>query len=74
MAQVAPLDEALGVQPHQRTSGELQSLGWALAIFVPFATAARWLGGTVGRASAPGRCGVGCKRLATKPWRISRQT
>src|SRR6266568_6491823 len=24
--QVAPLDEALGVPPHQRTSGELQSL------------------------------------------------
>src|SRR5437870_2951476 len=49
--QVAPLDQALGVQPHQRTSGELQSLGCALAVFVPFATAARLLswysGGTV---------------------------
>ena len=42
--QVAPLDQALGVQPHQRTSGELQSLGCALAVFVPFATAARLLG------------------------------
>src|SRR5215471_4392354 len=42
--QVAPLDAALGVQPHQRTSGELQSLGCALAVFVPFATAARLLG------------------------------
>ncbi len=42
--QVAPLDEALGVPPHQRTSGELQSLGCALAVFVPFATAARLLG------------------------------
>ena len=42
--QVAPLDEALGVQPHQRTSGELQFLGCAFAVFVPFATAARWLG------------------------------
>ena len=42
--QVAPLDEALGVQPHQRTSGELQCLGCALAVFVPFATAARLLG------------------------------
>ena len=42
--QVAPLDEALGVQPHQRTSGELQSLGCALAVFVPCATAARLLG------------------------------
>jgi hypothetical protein len=42
--QVAPFDEALGVQPHQRTSGELQALGCALAVFVPFATAARLLG------------------------------
>jgi hypothetical protein len=29
--QVAPLDAALGGQPHQRTSGELQALGCALA-------------------------------------------
>ena len=42
--QVAPLDEALGVQPQQRTSGELQFLGCAFAVFVPFATAARLLG------------------------------
>jgi hypothetical protein len=42
--QVAPWDEALGVQPHQRTSGERQSLGCALAVFVPFAPAARLLG------------------------------
>ena len=42
--QMAPLDAALGVQPHQRTSGELQCLGCALAVFVPFATAARLLG------------------------------
>ena len=42
--QVAPLDEALGVQPQQRTSRELQGLGCALAVFVPFATAARLLG------------------------------
>ena len=42
--QVAPLDAALGVQPHQRTSGELQALGCALAVFVPFATAATLLG------------------------------
>src|SRR6266851_6750785 len=42
--QVVPFDEALGVQPHQRTSGELQSLGCALAVFVPCATAARLLG------------------------------
>jgi len=48
--QGAPLDEALGVQPHQRTSGELQCLGCALAVFVLFATAARllgWYGGGV---------------------------
>jgi hypothetical protein len=42
--QVVPVDAALGVQPYQRTSGELQSLGCALAVFVPFATAARLLG------------------------------
>ncbi len=42
--QGAPLDEALGVPPHQRTSGELQARGCALAVCVPFATAARLLG------------------------------
>src|SRR5262245_52983227 len=42
--QVAPLDEALGVQPYQQSSEELQALGCALAVFVPFATAARLLG------------------------------
>jgi len=42
--QVAPWDEALGVQPHQRTSGELQCVGCALAVFGPFGTAARLLG------------------------------
>src|SRR5205807_10379725 len=51
--QVAPLDEALGVQPHQRTSGELQFLGCALAVFVPFATAARLLGWYSGRTVSP---------------------
>jgi hypothetical protein len=51
--QVAPLDEALGVQPHQRTSGELQSLGCALAVFVPFATAARLLGWSSGGTVSP---------------------
>jgi hypothetical protein len=46
--QVAPLDDELGVHPHQRTSGELQQLGCALAVFVPFATAVtllRWASG-----------------------------
>ena len=51
--QVAPLDEALGVQPHQRTSGELQYLGCALAVFVPFATAARLLGWYCGGVVSP---------------------
>jgi hypothetical protein len=41
--QVAPFDAELGLHPHQRTSGELQSLGCALAVFVPFATAATLL-------------------------------
>lgn len=44
IGQVAPFDEALGLQPHQRSSGELQFLGCALAVFVPFATAATLLG------------------------------
>jgi len=51
--QVAPLDEALGVQPQQRTSGELQSLGCALAVFVPFATAAQLLGWYCGGTVSP---------------------
>ena len=51
--QVAPLDEALGVQPHQRTSGELQFLGCAFAVFVPFATAARLLGWYCGGMVSP---------------------
>jgi hypothetical protein len=51
--QVAPLDETLGVQPQQRTSGELQQLGCALAVFVPFATAARLLGWYSGRTVSP---------------------
>ena len=46
--QVVPFDEALGVQPYQRSSGELQSLGCAFAVFVPFATAARLLGWYLG--------------------------
>jgi hypothetical protein len=53
IAQVAPLDAALGVQPHQRTSGELQALGCALAVFVPFATAARLLGWYSGGVVSP---------------------
>src|SRR3989454_10131682 len=51
--QVAPLDEELGVQPHQRTSEEVQSLGCALAVFAPFATAARLLGWSSGDTVSP---------------------
>jgi hypothetical protein len=51
--QVAPLDDDLGVQPQQRTSGELQQLGCALAVFVPFATAATLLGWASGVAVSP---------------------
>lgn len=51
--QVAPFDAALGVQPHQRTSGEVQSLGCALAVFVPFATAATLLGWVSGVVITP---------------------
>ena len=47
--QIAPFDEVLGVQPYQRSSAEVQSLGCALAVFVPFATAARFLGWYIGR-------------------------
>ncbi len=52
--QVAPLDDALGLHPQQRTSGELQHLGCALAVFVPFATAATLLGWASGVAVSPG--------------------
>lgn len=40
IGQIAPLDNALGLLPHQRTSVELQHLGCMLAIFVPFETVA----------------------------------
>jgi hypothetical protein len=53
LPQVAPFDEALGVQPHQRTSRELQALGCALAVFGPFATAARLLGWYSGGVVSP---------------------
>lgn len=37
-SQLAPLDVALGVKPHQQTSLELVQLGCLLAVFVPFQT------------------------------------
>jgi hypothetical protein len=51
--QVVPLDDALGLHPHQRTSGELQHLGCVLAVFVPFATAATLLGWASGVVVSP---------------------
>ena len=51
--QVAPLDDELGLHPQQRTSGELQHLGCALAVFVPFATAATLLGWASGVVVSP---------------------
>ena len=53
LGQVAPFDEELGLQPHQRTSGDLQFLGCALAVFVPFATAARLLSWYSGGSVSP---------------------
>ena len=53
LPQVAPCDEALGVPPHQRPRGELQGLGGACAVFVPCATAARWLGWYCGGMVSP---------------------
>ncbi len=44
IGQVVPLDEALGVQPYQRTSLEVKWLASALAVFVSFETAAVLLG------------------------------
>ena len=32
---IAPLDQALGVVPHQRTGAEVQWMGCLLAVFVP---------------------------------------
>jgi len=50
---VAPLDVELGWQPSQRSRGELQALGCALAVFVPCATAAQLLGWYRGAAVSP---------------------
>ncbi len=38
IGQVAPLDAALGLTPHQQTSVELKQVVCALAVFVPFET------------------------------------
>lgn len=44
IGQVVPSDEALGLQPYQRTSWEVKWLACALAVFVPFEVAAVLLG------------------------------
>jgi hypothetical protein len=44
IGQVVPLDEDLGLKPYQRTSLEVKWLASALAVFVPFETAAVLLG------------------------------
>ena len=56
--QVTPLDDALGVHPQQRTSSAFQHLGWALAVFVLFATTVTLLGWASGVAVEPAS-GVG---------------
>ncbi len=40
IGQVAPFDETLGLSPHQRSRQERHALGCAVAVLVPFATAA----------------------------------
>ena len=44
IGQVVPMDEALGLQPYQRTSLEVKWLACALAVFVPFETTSVLLG------------------------------
>jgi hypothetical protein len=51
--QGAPVDDARGVHPPQRTRSALQPLGGALAVFVPCATAATLLGWARGVAISP---------------------
>ncbi len=41
---IAPLDQQLGIAPHQQTSLELKKIGCGLAVFVPFEIAALLLG------------------------------
>jgi hypothetical protein len=74
LPQVAPLDEALGVQPHQRTSEALQALGCALAVFVPFATAARLLGWSRGGVVSPRAVWCWVQTAGHDAWPSSRRT
>ena len=60
---VAPLDVVLGLDPYQRSRGELQYLGCSLAVFVPYATAARPR--AVSRPAAAPSTGPGRRRAHT---------
>lgn len=53
-SQVAPLDRALGLLPHQRTGAEVQWMGCLLAVFVPYETACRLLQSLTGVSLAAG--------------------
>lgn len=54
IGQVAPLDSALGLAPNQRSSIELKQVVCALAVFVPFETAAALLNRLHGIIVSPG--------------------
>ncbi len=54
IGQVAPLDTALGLAPQQRTSLEVKQIACALAVFVPFETAAALLRRWFDLSVAPG--------------------
>jgi hypothetical protein len=51
---MAPLDQAVGVLPHQRTGAEVQWMGCLLAVFVPYETACRLLQQLTGVSLAAG--------------------
>jgi hypothetical protein len=53
IGQVAPLDAALGLEPHQETSVEVKQLACALAVFVPFETASALLKRAIGLSVSP---------------------
>lgn len=52
-SQVAPLDQALGLEAHQRTGAEVQWMGCLLAVFVPYETACGVLQQLTGVVLAP---------------------
>src|SRR5437588_12008093 len=56
---VAPLDQALGLVPHQRTGAEVQWMGCLLAVFVPYETAPITAAVDRGRAGGGHALGVG---------------